>query len=1285
MLKKRILSLILSMALVFGLMGQTGVAFAADSTNSYYSNAKTMSANGEYPTADGKVFAGWYQDETLKYRVRYEDEFVNGGAYAKFVDEDVLSVKAQLRTDVTKDTASTELRLLTSVDSLVYESVGFDITVGGKTIETLSSTVWETVNANENGTLKSYAAKDVFDNDDSKYIMPFTLNNIPNGAFGTEITVTPKWVTMEGTVVYGITRSIIIYNHLPSYDTAGDYGTVWYAPSTTKVARSSTSSTNDANLHYQAVRNEYESAQLIISATKNINSFELYPADLFNGNKTLSAENVDIYVQKYVPISDDTRENTDGTTNSYGYGTGYMPDALIPMKAAAKYGENKIATGNNGGLWITIYIPKGTAAGTYTGTFALSINDGEKVVDIPVSVEVMDYTLPDEVDAKTLFSWRYDRVAAGELDGSLEMMETYYEFFQDYRISLQSLPLGTLSGEEMVEKVNKYYDTMTTYTILSDVGDISTNLPYRLDKMKEQILALAAASNSERNLLDKAVLYYIDEPHDSATIAAAKTNIANVNAALDECVSEIQTSLDNGETTYQAFKAIAPGNWASIIKDIPNVVTITDADTYLDDELLSNMNCVCLLFDHFDPDTVNAYKSMVGDRELWWYGCSSPGNPQPSYHIGDTNLLSARSVSWMQYKYGIVGNLYWDAAAYTDEADEFYNEYNNVYENPYHRTYTNWPAGDGFLTYPGAAYGVYGPLPSMRLMSIRDGMEEYEMLEDVKAKYEAKKSSFGITDVDATMEALFYQTLYYDVQGEYKFFQGYKEEDSMAMNAHGYGGLDFANVRKNLLKMAENIDKGLGYAMSIQREYKKETLGDALKSTSKVTYTCYVENGATLKIDGATVTSGQSVSKSSPATNAAISIEVTNAGESATYTQYIGDNISAAKATVTKLNDAVTAPYIEEQDREYSDENGDYYVLQSFDTYEWITQSGLRVSKLFGASIVNTDAQYISRGAGSWKVQPEGDYGIANEYPYVRMRFDADNALGGSDVLPGFEKLLLDVYNTGEEDVYIQISLTAYDTLLGEYVEIPEAGLGRLKAKAWSTCEYDLSDYWVFFDDMRYDLEYVKYITITFLDKKENADDTCAPIYIDNLRGLYYDGAVEYEKSSLSTGIHGDYLSDVFLFTNEAGDSTPILSRVQYAGTPLADATSILGLGDYGFRRDATANNYPDFTIKLGDTYTAGTKVKFWMYVAADEGITSTDTFRAEAYNHRGGTEYLNQSGYQFNHWIEVTLELKGDTDQFWFFANFDHLSELYGEEVTIYLDEFQIMEEDTGIWGPIL
>ena len=574
-----------------------------------------------------------------------------------------------------------------------------------------------------------------------------------------------------------------------------DVITVWSAPSTVKVAQEDVKyeDKGKAELTYNVVRNEYESQQLLITAMKKVKSYDLEISDLKCGTDVLSADNISVYNEKYV------------YTNDSGYEPGTLPDALIPIEAAREYGELTIEKENNAALWITIYIPKELPSGLYEGTFQLTVD--KEVVDIPVQVQVNDYTLTDDVTAETLFSWRYDRVGAGEMDSSMDMMETYYEFFLDYRISLQSMPMESLTGEEMVAALEKYYDRLTTYTFLNEVGEISTGIPYAKEAFREQILAVAAASSPERNYFEKAMLYVIDEPDissDEMTRAYMLDNYKTVCEFLEEFAKEIEKDTTG---TYDNFKKI--DNWKSYITDIPNVVPFSEEGVkYLVENEYSDrgqriwnlFNCMCPQFGAFDAEMTEPFLALCEKYgvKVWWYGCCFPIAPRATYHIPDRNLLSARSISWLQKKYDIIGNLYWDAAAYTSENSDSYNQYIDVYTNP--SRVNGLVTGDGNLTYPGAAYGIYGPLPSMRLMSIRDGMEEYEILADVERRYEELKAQYGNDfNVDSLMDE-FYKNLY---------------DGGSIMYADGQSGLDFAKVRADLIETANFIGKGIDFALYV--------------------------------------------------------------------------------------------------------------------------------------------------------------------------------------------------------------------------------------------------------------------------------------------------------------------------------------------------------------------------------------------------------------------------------------------------------------------------------------
>ena len=578
-------------------------------------------------------------------------------------------------------------------------------------------------------------------------------------------------------------------NDLVENATVDQLVSLWSLPSTVKPDKAGEHDlAGGAALTYYTVKNEYESHQLLLTAKDEISAYFLEASDLTSpeGN-VLSKDNFTVYMERFLQVTDKATE----------YGSYNRPDALIPLDAALEHGELTIVNGENGALWVTVYVPAETPAGTYTGNFKLAVENA--VTDIPVTVTVNDYTLPETSSGKTLFSWRYDRVGAGELDSSIEMMETYYEFFQDYRVSLQSMPLESTTKEEIKEAFDAYYDTLTTYTLMPEPGKVPGGGTLA-ERTKDMIYYIAQLSGEDGiNYFEKAMIYAVDEPDltNEASRTYAITMVENVNAFLQQCVDVIEADTTGA---YDSFKQIA--NWEDSILNIPNIMplTYTSAEWLINSAYSSNattkaqataflevVNTVCAIFDMFSGDYATkllALCEQYGIENIWWYGCTGPRAPWGNYHIGD-ELIRSRTLSWVQAQYGIEGNLYWDAAAYTDENPLYLDQYINVYEFPYRRSDATWPAGDGFLTYPGAAYGVYGPLPSLRLMSIRDGMEELEMLNALKAKG---------TDVTTLVN-------------------GVCNSDS-SLKADGTGGFDFTTSRKSLIDQISLQSKGVNFMLT---------------------------------------------------------------------------------------------------------------------------------------------------------------------------------------------------------------------------------------------------------------------------------------------------------------------------------------------------------------------------------------------------------------------------------------------------------------------------------------
>jgi len=184
-----------------------------------YTDLKEFRQQGSVkaPTySDGKIewiFAGWYKDEECT--TAYTNVNANTtSAYAKFVPADVLSVRLQLTEGTTSTTDTTNMRLVSSVDSLNYKNVGFKIYFKGAKNPVIVKTtkVYERIIAStESGVDYNYSPK-VMDVD-SEYFVTATLLNIAKKNFGyddstTNFYIKPYWETLDGTVVYGINRYV---------------------------------------------------------------------------------------------------------------------------------------------------------------------------------------------------------------------------------------------------------------------------------------------------------------------------------------------------------------------------------------------------------------------------------------------------------------------------------------------------------------------------------------------------------------------------------------------------------------------------------------------------------------------------------------------------------------------------------------------------------------------------------------------------------------------------------------------------------------------------------------------------------------------------------------------------------------------------------------------------------------------------------------------------------------------------------------------------------------------
>ena len=502
----------------------------------------------------------------------------------------------------------------------------------------------------------------------------------------------------------------------------------------------------DSTLRMHAVRDDVESIQLMVTPSNNVVSFDFTVGDLKNENgDVFAASNFEVFAEWYIEI-------TESYNNDAYYG--FYPDGLVPLANYKQLHHNSIDAGENQGIWINANIPVDQAAGFYTGSGTLTL-DGV-TYNVPIELTVYDVTLPEENNWPSSYAIWYDHIVYGEGYYTAELAQEYFWFLVDKRI----MPL------DPDPSIKTNYDTYVDWLVETQMDNpkiSSYGLPYRAESyeggrrisrssvmelltlMAEKNVELREAGDEDADLFKKAFYYLggiVDEP-----TGAMIPMVRECDLIIQECKQEIADKY---------FKDKYPDLYRSCIT-VNHVVTTGYNPELLGTETSGGVQTWCPQYQHYNSESQrqeyyerrdNNVRGEYGE-ELWWYGCNNPKVPFPTFHLDD-DLISSRVKSWMEYDFEIVGDLYWCVNIYkTGDAWTIPAVTESVQE--------------GRLTYPGAKYGVYGPLSTLRLESIRESREDYECLRLIGLAIEAYNEANG-TDYDPQeiMDYLF-DDLYDDV------------------------------------------------------------------------------------------------------------------------------------------------------------------------------------------------------------------------------------------------------------------------------------------------------------------------------------------------------------------------------------------------------------------------------------------------------------------------------------------------------------------------------------------
>lgn len=348
---------------------------------------------------------------------------------------------------------------------------------------------------------------------------------------------------------------------------------------------------------------------------------------------------------------------------------GPYPDVLVPLQGPVAVAPEKPLR-----LWVRVRAGENASPGAYKSEIEVMTDDGTVTI-APWTVNVHAVRLPKTPHLSATAGLNFDRLADRfgldrESAEFRQVADEYYDFLLDYRITPYRPPVktGRPESQPYLEK-----DDVTAFVFPYDEND---------DELQKTAESLRAW-----NMQDKAYFYVEDEPLHGMYARVIETGLRAAEIAPD----------------FRYMMTTPPTN---------------------DFEGLVDIWCLHVGFRPvFTPSSVNEIQKTVWNieqarnrgEEIWWYTAGAVA-PLPTLHIED-DAVAPRVMAWAQPLYGVTGFLHWEMTNWAND---------DPYTDPYLPPFGN---GEGLLVYPPRREsGETGPVPSVRLELLRDGLEDYDLL-----------------------------------------------------------------------------------------------------------------------------------------------------------------------------------------------------------------------------------------------------------------------------------------------------------------------------------------------------------------------------------------------------------------------------------------------------------------------------------------------------------------------------------------------------------------------------
>ncbi len=356
--------------------------------------------------------------------------------------------------------------------------------------------------------------------------------------------------------------------------------------------------------------------------------------------------------------------------------TGWFADPLLnPAKFSVKKGDVQP-------VWVTIRVPPRTPGGVYTGAVTVKPANSDART-VPVELRVWSFEIPAQGShLKMAFTW--DENASAAIHGlenwkANDLKRKYMDALLDHRLGVDNIYRWTPPNVEDV----KYAVARGAQNFnLFNVGWPKSYTEAQIEKTLKRIEPIWQ-QYQDAGVADKAYIYGFDEHYQEL--------------AIPQIYGAIKKKFPNLK------RAVSTGPRGKPADDHVDIWTMS-LGTYFAAMQKGHI-------ERLQPKGV----------QFWLYLSTSAGPPRPNWWI-ESPLIESRSLFWLAYQVDADGCLYYAINHFTAKPTPIAEDGG---------AYTTWSArsfpdhnGDGQLIYA----GKNGPLASVRMANIRDGIEDYEYL-----------------------------------------------------------------------------------------------------------------------------------------------------------------------------------------------------------------------------------------------------------------------------------------------------------------------------------------------------------------------------------------------------------------------------------------------------------------------------------------------------------------------------------------------------------------------------